>query len=344
MSDNSRKNEGYSIKGYVPSSAFDEISSPETLDTSTIEPEIENMQTAPQRRGSWWVSSLWTLIYVIMFVLSQAVATVIVMGVVAARGFALGISDGSINLENQDSIDLFIDSLIATQLPLNVPWIMLGSFLLALLLCWLVAKLRKFDMRKHAGLNPTRAAVVFVALFAGIGFSMTFNAFFNMPGMEHFQDPDTQLAQSLLLGSIFTAIVASTIVPIVEEVIFRGFILNELRRGFALIPSMLISSLIFGILHGTAAWALVAAVLGLAMAWIALRTRSVYPAIAAHAGVNGASFTFVWLEPSEMSTFVMLLIIGFTLFAAMMVLLTRDSKPLSSLEPAPEPLPKGTNR
>ena len=288
---------------------------------------------------------VWSAIYVLTFVIFQLIVGLIVLAIFVIREIMVALSAGTINAQNSEALAELIQDLVISQMAASMPWTLLISSILTLLVIWVIVGARGFEVRKFAGLNPVSWVQVVSATFLGIGFSLAFNSLFNMPGLEVMQDPSTAMAQSLLFGSIFTAIIGSTVVPIVEEIVFRGFLLNEMRRGVTLLPSVLLSSLLFGVLHGTAVWALIAAVLGLLLAWVALRSRSVYAAIATHIGINATSFTMVWTDemwsvPAQSSSFAILLALGATLFIASLIVLIRNSKPLSQLEPAPEPIPK----
>ena len=288
-------------------------------------------------------SLFWSLVYAVIFFVSQVFAGLLILAVTLTNMAANAAAEGKLNPNDPSAIHQFVyEQLIPTTITV-IPWMLLVSCLATLAAVAIIAKLRDLDLRKFASLNPTKPAVVIFALFFGIGFSLAFNSLVNMPGLEVLQDYETSLAQSMLFGSILTAIIGSTIVPIAEEIVFRGFMLNELRRGWGLLFSMLFSSIIFGILHGTAAWAVFAAVLGLLLAWLALRTRSIYPAIAAHMGINGASFVFVWTEPEGLSLFILMLAVGLLIFVVSSVFIITRTRPLSELEPAPEPLPKRRN-
>ena len=282
----------------------------------------------------------WTFVYIAVFAITQVIAGLAIVALFAFSAVNTAVSEGSLAADDSYALAEFVQELVVNQIPASMPWVLLISSLLTIVIAWFIAKKRGFDVSRLAGLNPASASTVASALFLGIGFSLAFNSVLNMPGLEGMHDSDTTIAQSLLFGSILTAIVGSTIVPIVEEIVFRGFILNELRRGFSLIPAVAFSSLVFGALHGTAAWAVMALILGLLLAWVALRTRSVYAAIATHIGINATSFTMAWSNPDQTSTFIAFIVIGAVLLVASTVLILRNSKPLSQLEPAPQPAPK----
>jgi membrane protease YdiL (CAAX protease family) len=83
---------------------------------------------------------------------------------------------------------------------------------------------------------------------------------------------------------ILSAVVAA---PFFEEVIFRGLLFATFRRRYGVVVSALASALIFAVAHGYGVVGL-ASVLwsGVLWAWSYERTRSLLPAILAHAAVN----------------------------------------------------------
>lgn len=82
-------------------------------------------------------------------------------------------------------------------------------------------------------------------------------------------------------------IVAVFVAPFCEEVFFRGFVFPGLLRGMPLIWAIVLSSLIFAIAHGDPGSFAVLFIIGLALAFVRLRTKSIWPAIALHTLNNG---------------------------------------------------------
>lgn len=77
----------------------------------------------------------------------------------------------------------------------------------------------------------------------------------------------------------------SIIAPVVEEMIFRGAVLQSLRRfgdGFA----VLCSALLFGLYHGNFVQMVFAFIAGLVMAYVDLQTNSLLPSLCIHFANN----------------------------------------------------------
>jgi uncharacterized protein len=78
----------------------------------------------------------------------------------------------------------------------------------------------------------------------------------------------------------------AVIAPIVEELIFRGLILNGFRRNYSGLKSVLISALLFSLFHLNP-WQMPATfVLGLFLGWIMLRTNNIIAAMLGHSVNN----------------------------------------------------------
>lgn len=85
----------------------------------------------------------------------------------------------------------------------------------------------------------------------------------------------------LLLYFLFFSVIA----PLVEEMIFRGAVLQSLRRfgdGFA----VFCSALLFGLYHGNFVQMVFAFIAGLVMAYVDLRTNSLLPSLFIHFANN----------------------------------------------------------
>lgn len=84
-----------------------------------------------------------------------------------------------------------------------------------------------------------------------------------------------------------------------EELLFRGVIFAGLRRSMSLLPAALISSVLWALLHLSAANVAVVGVLaifGLVLAWLYERTGSLWAPICAHAINNGLAVLGLFLS------------------------------------------------
>jgi CAAX protease family protein len=92
------------------------------------------------------------------------------------------------------------------------------------------------------------------------------------------------------------AIVALTgfVIPVAEEVIFRGVFYNWLRGHVGILPAILLSSLVFGAAHGGLVLGAGAFALGVFFAIVYEGSRSLYPGIFLHAFNNTLKLTLMY--------------------------------------------------
>ena len=93
------------------------------------------------------------------------------------------------------------------------------------------------------------------------------------------------------------------IVPIVEEVLFRGVILGTLLKLLGQKNhwwAILISAFLFGGFHGNMAQFVSAGWAGILYGWVAYRTKSLIPSIVLHAVGNSAACILALVTPDDM--------------------------------------------
>lgn len=97
------------------------------------------------------------------------------------------------------------------------------------------------------------------------------------------------------LGALGMFLLAGILAPIGEEMLFRGVFYPILRDRLGVWPGVLISSLIFGIIHGDIAVGLTAFLLGIILALIYEYSRSLWTSILVHAINNSAKIALLYI-------------------------------------------------
>lgn len=100
---------------------------------------------------------------------------------------------------------------------------------------------------------------------------------------------ESSLSDPIFLTLLFTSIVI--IAPITEELAFRGLILDFLREKYGNWPAIIVSSILFGIVHFIPVAIAVATFGGLIYGWLRIRTDSLWPGIFCHAIWNIFAFS-----------------------------------------------------
>ncbi|MFA5191117.1 MAG: type II CAAX endopeptidase family protein [Verrucomicrobiia bacterium] len=168
------------------------------------------------------------------------------------------------------------------------------------------ALLTKAPLREVFPMQPIRFALVLPLILSMLGAVIVLSEVDNwmrsmlpMPRwlVEFFADLMT--AKNGFWGSLFTL---SFVAPVTEELFFRGLVMRGFLSRYSVCTSVLVSSLLFGIIHLNP-WQLVSAtMLGLLFGWWFVRTRSLLPCLAGHALANSA-LVFIPFLPLRISGF-----------------------------------------
>lgn len=137
---------------------------------------------------------------------------------------------------------------------------------------------------KHINLSQSLRAVPILPLLYCIGcvccFMLCSNALNELLGLPNLLEEHFISLSRSVSGALSIALMA----PIVEELLFRGAIMGHLQRqGYSPRKTIVVSALVFGLIHINPAQVVFAFLMGLLLGWIAWRTRSLIPVIAGHA-------------------------------------------------------------
>ncbi|MBI4864272.1 MAG: CPBP family intramembrane metalloprotease [Candidatus Riflebacteria bacterium] len=93
-------------------------------------------------------------------------------------------------------------------------------------------------------------------------------------------------------GALLALVGGALIVPICEEILFRGILFSALRRSRGPLPAVILSSVIFGLLHLPDA--LRPALIGVLLGTLYHVTGNLWVSITAHSVLNGATLVLSW--------------------------------------------------
>ena len=137
-----------------------------------------------------------------------------------------------------------------------------------------------------------------MAIVGGAGVSIALNiviALTNMAGKDTaFVEVNDLITSNPL---IVTIICAGILIPIVEEIIFRGLIFNRIKHQYNFVAGLLISSLLFGIYHGNIVQGIYATLLGIFLGFAYHKTKSILIPIFIHMGGN--TFVLIYAKLGE---------------------------------------------
>jgi membrane protease YdiL (CAAX protease family) len=142
---------------------------------------------------------------------------------------------------------------------------------------------RKFnDIFKFNKVSPFLWVATIIFMFGFVIVSSELDNLVNyvLPMPEQFRDIFDSLMSTQLF--VFSIIVMGIIPGFMEELFFRGLILDGLNRNYTRRKSIIISSLLFGIVHLNPWQFYGGFIMGLIFAWVCLNTNSILLSIFMH--------------------------------------------------------------
>jgi membrane protease YdiL (CAAX protease family) len=98
-----------------------------------------------------------------------------------------------------------------------------------------------------------------------------------------------------LIGAFTMIILGGILIPVAEEVFFRGVLYRWMRQYSGRWLAIIASSLIFGALHGDIAVAFATFIMGIVLAWFYEYSGSLWPSILIHATNNTIKLVLLYL-------------------------------------------------
>jgi membrane protease YdiL (CAAX protease family) len=177
----------------------------------------------------------------------------------------------------------------------------------ALVAIWLVMLRRPGASLADLGYVPSTARWIRLACAMGMGWlileaavygeieevlRISSSVWWQMPGAPH----------TSVLEGITTLAYSAAIVPVAEELVFRGVLFRWARQRFSFWPAALVSAVPFGLVHYWLNSIIAAALIAFALCWLYERSGSLMPAIAMHGSFNVATTSVAlgveWFEIS----------------------------------------------
>jgi membrane protease YdiL (CAAX protease family) len=137
----------------------------------------------------------------------------------------------------------------------------------------------------------------------GLGAALALSAFISLlPKAGPVAAYDTNIERLYESWSVYLGVLFNTFfTPLVEEVVFRGYMLNRLLPHWGERSSLLAVSIAFAFLHGTFIWVLYAFVMGWIIGKISIIEDNIFYAVLMHTGFNllSAILWFLYLFRPE---------------------------------------------
>lgn len=117
-----------------------------------------------------------------------------------------------------------------------------------------------------------------------------------IPGKEWLEE----IFRKDIMGDAFWgAVTIVVLAPIIEELLFRGIVLDGFLHRYSPKKSIIWSALLFGFFHLNPWQFVFASTIGVVLGWMYWKTRSLLPGIFLHFTNNGFGLVSDWLFPSD---------------------------------------------
>lgn len=201
----------------------------------------------------------------------------------------------------------------------------------------LMKKDRTRNIREEKYVKYKKAApykFVFVAVL-GVFACVGMNLFISLTGIINWGGGFDDTAEAIYGGGMFWTVIGVVfVIPVVEEIMFRGLIYNRMRNYAGAVPAILVSALYFAIYHMNVPQGIYAFMLGVLMAWVYYRFKTILAPILFHVSANAVSVVLTYSEKFNTMTdaqYIILCVVSLVIAALMVVAIVFTVK-LSELE------------
>lgn len=211
---------------------------------------------------------------IVYFVLSQGISVVYTFYAAFKLGFESGGQLGSFDEMYNQLMDMVMDKTMLLTL--------IGA-VIAIPVIYFVFYDKKEEKCER------KVSYLMVAIL-GIGSCVVLNVLISLSGLPLISPTYQELSKFIYTGNFWLELVtAGIIVPIAEELIFRGVLFKRLCAVTKMKWAVIISSVIFGIMHGNLVQFVYATILGAVMCFVYIRCKNIIAPMLLHIAANTIS-------------------------------------------------------
>lgn len=251
------------------------------LQSEFLQDVHRNLQTSmPIEKKDNIIYQIWRVIYPALFYYLVSVVVQMVFMVIFSFVAAVQ-SQGDMNQMTNILIELTMQNVIVM--------LMIGALVTIPLFLWLL----KLDFEKDNFKNgkiefekPKTIHWVFTVILA-VTFCLSMNGMIGLSRIQEIFPGFEEVAEYIYSGGILMQILSvGIVVPVVEELIFRGLAYKRLERYGNWKTAMVVSSLFFGVYHMNAVQFIYATIMGLLFAYLYHKMKTIWAPIVLHCTAN----------------------------------------------------------
>ncbi|MEE0959291.1 MAG: CPBP family intramembrane glutamic endopeptidase [Lachnospiraceae bacterium] len=233
------------------------------------------------------VTLVWRTIYPILIYITITV----IVEIIICNIFAYQISSANPGITSDMLTDMLDGRVTKSAMMINV----IAGVIIIPVLSIILKQDKKSREEKSVIVKKEEYIYPFLA---GIFMCLGCNWLIDMSGIINIFTGFNEVADSLYGGSIIFEFIAMVIIaPLLEEILFRGIIFARLREYMSVKVAIVISALIFGIIHGNVVQGIYAFIIGICLAYIYERYNTLLAAVLFHMSANLMSVIMTECEP-----------------------------------------------
>lgn len=171
--------------------------------------------------------------------------------------------------------------------------------------------LKNWSLQETFRLKTISPAMMVASLVIGVGLSAVIDEFDRL--VQMILPMNMEIFESLMesvqfhsFGEFVPLVIAAVfLAAIVEEMLFRGLLLRTLEQHMDVTNAVLISALIFAVIHINPWWAVQILVLGVLLGYMSWRSKSIIPGMMVHGVNNAISLAFINTKQENLSWYLM---------------------------------------
>ena len=165
---------------------------------------------------------------------------------------------------------------------------MLIGAILTLLIYFIIEKIKKTSLAKETDMKMVTGKQMGLTVVGALGGMFFLNFMLSILPIPADLLGDLSSGMSSLTSYPFwlALLVNAILIPILEEVVFRGYLFSRLGKAMPAVVAAVISSVVFGLCHGGLVWAIWAGITGLIICVARVKSGSIIPGIVFHIIMN----------------------------------------------------------
>lgn len=282
----------------------------------------EPIFSAEESKPSPLIPIIAGLCYFVLFFGAQYVASFL-MSIVYGVQKSLEDAENGIVTSPQE-----LSEYLTATLTANANLLVIFYTVLLMLVLFLLFSIRRKNFFREIHLKKLPQGSLPAVLILPVGLALLINSVLNLLPAAWINDYAESSASLLGMSAFWIALLSNAVcAPLSEEFTFRGLMLTRFNQTLPKWAGILLTSLIFGLVHGQILWICYAALLGIVFGFVAEYEGTILASLILHSIFNliGTCISYLDLPGSPM-IFISAGVIGFVITAFGFYLLLRKRK------------------